>query len=384
MKRTHSGARCSATVALLVGVLLLGACSSTGSDQKADSGGSSGSVANGETSTSGGDGASSTSTTAGSQSSGDENAAPVGKVATGRAVPSKGCGTPDAAKAVSLEKLMVGDRYYLLTVPSTAKADTPLPLVLDFHGLLEGAEVHAKDSNLSPFAESHDFVLATPNGSGNPVHWEVSPDRKANPDLVFVDALLDQIEAEQCIDTSRVYSTGLSNGAFLSSVLACVMSDRIAAVAPVAGLQHDPGCKPGRPVPVLAFHGTQDPILLFNGGKSGRLGAILAGKEDDTPLPKADLNGDGYPKAAREWAKTNGCKDTFTDKKVTDSVIRRTFADCPPDGAVVFDIVEGGGHTWPGTKFSIPLEKIMGATDQTLDANAEIWAFFQRFRLPQT
>ncbi|MGI8709771.1 MAG: alpha/beta hydrolase family esterase, partial [Acidimicrobiales bacterium] len=208
-------------------------------------------------------------------------------------------------------------------------------------------------------------------------------DRKANPDLVFVDAMLDQIEADQCIDTSRIYSTGLSNGAFLSSTIACAMSDRIAAVAPVSGLTFTEECRPERPVPVLTFHGTADPILLFNGGVGKRLGAILAGKTDDSPLPEANLEGDGYPKAVRDWAEANGCKTTFEDEKVTDTVTERSY-DCPAKGAVVFDIVEGGGHTWPGTKFSIPLEKIVGATDQTLDANDVLWKFFQRFRLPQS
>ena len=356
--------------------VLLGACSSGGSDS---SGPTTSTTATSTSGPTGGQG--DTTTTGDGGPSATTDAAPVGKVATGKAVPSKGCGTIDA-KAVSLEKQTIGDRYYLLTVPASADGTTPQPLVLDFHGLLEGAELHATDSKLDPYAKSHDFVLATPNGTGTPVHWEVAADRKANPDLVFVDALLDKVEAEQCIDTSRIYSTGLSNGAFLSSTLACAMSDRIAAIAPVAGLTRTPDCKPTRPVPVLTFHGTGDPILLFNGGVGKRLGALLAGKQDDTPLPKADLDGAGYPKAAKEWAVANGCKPTFTDKAITKTVTRRTF-DCPAKGAVVFDIVAGGGHTWPGTQFSVPLEKIMGPTDQSIDANDVIWAFFQRFRLPQ-
>lgn len=360
---------------MVAAALALAACSSGGSESSATTGGTKSKPGRGSA-------AGSTTTTAkvdgGSTDRAD--AAPAGKVATGKAVASKGC-TKGTAKTVSLEKQTVGDRYYLLTVPDRADGTTPLPLVLDFHGLLEGAEVHATNSNLNPYAKSHGFVLATPNGSGTPIHWEVAPDRKANQDLVFVDAMLDKLEAEQCIDTSRIYSTGLSNGAFFSSTLACAMSDRVAAVAPVSGLTRNPDCKPPRPVPVLTFHGTADPILLFNGGIGKRLGALLAGKPDTSPLPKAELDGPGYPKAAKDWATANGCKATFTEKPVTKTVTQRTF-DCPAKATVVFDIIDGGGHTWPGTQFSVPLEKIMGPTEQSIDANDVIWKFFQRFRLP--
>ena len=125
------------------------------------------------------------------------------------------------------------------------------------------------------------------------------------------------------------------------------------------------------------------PILLFNGGVGSALGNILSGKKVPLPpLPKADLDGPGYPATVRQWAKANGCNDTFTDEHPSKTVIRRTFA-CPAASPVVFDIVQGGGHTWPGTQFSKNLASIMGATDD-FAANPEIWSFLRRFALPPT
>lgn len=313
-------------------------------------------------------------------------AATAGKVADGPATPSPGCGT-STVRSVTLQKQFLDDsqRWWLLTTPLEHDGKTPLPLVIDFHGLSEGAEVHSKMSELSPFSQDHGFVLVTPNGTGTPTKWAITPDATGNADLVFTTDMLDQLESSLCVDTSRVYATGLSNGAFISSAVACTLSDRIAAVAPVSGLLHPKPCDTTRPVPVLTFHGTDDPILLFNGGVGDRLGQIMAEgagvNPTDSALPAADLEGPGYPQAVKEWAAQNGCKDTFTDTALTDTVTTRTY-DCPADGAVEFQIIKGGGHSWPHSEFSKAVAKMVGPTDFSINANELIWAFFQRFQLP--
>jgi polyhydroxybutyrate depolymerase len=368
--------RSSAVAALALGAaLVLASCASAASDGDR-SGGSDGS---------GGSEAAKTTTTL-------VTSAPVGAQANGPAVASAGCGTT-TQQPVTKEKQFLddSDRWFLLTTPDELDQDAPLPLVLDFHGLAEGADVHAMMTELPAYGAANGFLVVSPHGTGSPVRWAVDPDVEANTDLQYTRDLLDQLEAEQCIDLSRVYATGLSNGAFMSSVLACTMADRFAAVAPVAGLIRPDGCDPSRPVPVLAFHGTADPILLFNGGVGDRLGNILPGDGDgasapeteEPPLPEADLHGDGYPKAAQEWATGNGCTGEPEDEDVSDTVIERTW-DCPPDGVVEFLILEGGGHTWPGSAFSNDLADIMGPTDMDTDANELIWSFFQRFQLPAT
>ena len=345
-------------------------------------------------SSAGSDGGSDTTAPAGDRATTTSavTAAPAGGTADGAAVPSAGCGR-STQEPVTKEKQFLddSDRWFLITTPDDLDADTPLPMVLDFHGLAEGAEVHSLMSELPAYGQEHGFLVISPHGEGAPVRWRVDPEIEANADLQYVRDLLDQLEAEQCIDTSRIYSTGLSNGAFMSSILGCTMADRIAAVAPVAGLIRPASCEPSRPVPVLAFHGTADPILLFNGGVGERLGNVLPGggggavtdpvPGEEAALPEPDLDGEGYPKAAQEWATGNGCTGEPVDEQLTDTVLQRTW-DCPADGVVEFDIIDGGGHTWPGSAFSNKLASIMGPTDMGTDANEQIWQFFQRFQLP--
>jgi polyhydroxybutyrate depolymerase len=313
------------------------------------------------------------------------DAAEPGEVAVGEPVPSAGCGTTNVRSEILAKTYLDdSDRWFLLTTPLAHDGTTPLPLVLDLHGLSEGADVHSRMSDLATDADEEGFVVVMPEGEGTPVRWRIGLTPEDNPDLQFAIDLLDQLEAKLCIDTSRVYATGLSNGAFFSSVLGCSLSDRIAAIAPIAGVIHPEGCATTRPVPVLSMHGTADPILLFNGGVGGRLNEVLengpGAETTEEALPEADLDGEGYPANIRAWAEANGCSPDPSDERVSDTVLRQTW-DCPPEGATEFLVMEGGGHSWPGSEFSKLVENVVGPTDD-LDANTEIWAFFQRFRLP--
>src|SRR3954447_4147688 len=193
---------------------------------------------------------------------------PAAAAPTG-AVPSAGCGVSTAGRETEVHHDLEVDglaRWYLRTTPSAHDGTTPIPLVLDFHGLAEGAQIHTLMSAFSPVAEREGFVVAFPQGRFNPVRWDADVNADPNLDLDFVHAMLDQIESDLCIDLSRVYASGLSYGAFFTSLLACKMSDRFAAVAPVAGILADTPCPSTRPVPVITFHGTADPILPFNAG----------------------------------------------------------------------------------------------------------------------
>ena len=262
-----------------------------------------------------------------------------------------------------------------------------MALVVDFHGLSEGAVAHAQMSGFAAFAKTEGFVAAVPQGTGAIPSWGASPAGAAMPgdaDIAFVGALLDQIEAAACIDTSRVYATGLSNGAMMTSLVACRMADRFAAVAPVAGVTDFKGCAPSHVVPMLTIHGTKDPILLFNGGIGDIIGRLFGGSKTGTTSPPTttiptDLNGPGYPANAKAWALRNGCDPTPADTKVSGEVTLRTYR-CPPGADVEMYVIAGGGHAWPGSQFSRNLEPVIGYTTFDIDATKLIWAFFQRFR----
>jgi polyhydroxybutyrate depolymerase len=270
-------------------------------------------------------------------------------------------------------------RSYLLTTPAAHR--TRDPLVLDFHGYGEGDMTESRTSQLGVLGQHDGFITAFPQGTGTPIAWDTST-RPGNTDIAYVSALLDHLEATECIDTARIYATGLSQGAFMTSALACVMSSRIAAFAPVAGIVLPRPCSTKRSVPILAFHGTADPILRFNGGLGRQVLAndLRAIPRKFPKLPPTRLEGAGYPAHVRQWAAKNGCDATPTDTRPSAHVIHRVYA-CPSGSAVEFDIVLGGGHSWPGSELSAELATFLGPTTMEINASTTMWAFFQRFHL---
>ncbi|MDZ7732909.1 MAG: prolyl oligopeptidase family serine peptidase [Acidimicrobiia bacterium] len=176
--------------------------------------------------------------------------------------------------------------------------------MLDFHGLMEGAEIHAGMSQVLRGSRTREgFVAVFPHGTGEPVRWNANADAGDNPDLAYFDELVDQLGTELCIDESRIYATGLSNGAMFTSLLLCERSEVIAAAAPVAGITDFDSCSPSEPVPIVTYHGTADPILLFNGGVD--TSAIPGGDGGDTggpttTMPPPDLDGEGYSRDGAE------------------------------------------------------------------------------------
>ena len=316
---------------------------------------------------------------------GDERAAPTTTTTTEapapaypasvEPAPSPGCGTSTVGE-LRRERREIGDRWYLLSTPPAHDGETPLPLVVELHGLAQGAEGAAGTGLTDELGAEEGFVTVYPHGTGAPVRWHERLDEPDNPDLAFLAALLDELGSELCIDEARTYSMGLSYGAIMSSTLACAMADRIAAIGAVAGLQRPDGCAPARPVPVLAIHGTADPILFFNGG-IGDLGAAFTGGSPQPPAEPADLDGPGYPATVAAWADANGCGAAGPDERRSEHVLERAY-DCPPEAEVRFLIVEGGGHSWPGSAAHEALERIVGPTTDELDATAELWSFFER------
>ncbi len=333
------------------------------------------------------------------------SAAGSAKAAAGAPVPSSGCGPATSAVSLQRQDIEVDgvDRWYLLTTPApgTPPPGTPTtpggagsgagpvarPLVLDFHGLAEGASLHALTSRFGQLGQKDGFVVAFPEGTGSPVQWDTSSRGTANADLAFVTAMLDHLEQTQCIDTSRVYASGFSDGAFMVSQLACTMSARLTAIAAVSGLQLPRPCPTTRRVPVLTFHGTADPILFFNGGiGTGTLDRVLGrssptGSSSTTTTTRpARLNGAGYPATVQAWAVKDGCAPGPTDVKLTSQVVRRSYR-CPTGTAVEFYIVLGGGHAWPGSAVSRAISGLTGFTTFQIDATTTIWSFFRRFQL---
>jgi polyhydroxybutyrate depolymerase len=278
-------------------------------------------------------------------------------------------------------------RTYLRHVPPVHNGADALPVVVDLHGYQEGARIHTSMSGLGPYGDTQGFITITPQGQGQVPRWIAE---SGSEDVAFIGNVLDDVESTLCVDLDRVFVTGLTNGAFMTSTLACDMAERIAAAAPVAGISDIEGCNPARPVPVIAFHGTADTFVAYDGGLgaaamnlpapdgSGKtIGDLVAEAEaSGTSVDELPDGGPPVPDIAAAWAARNRCEPTPTETPVTADVTKIAFT-CPPGADVELYRVTDGGHTWPGSEFSASLANVMGVTTTSINANELMWAFFQ-------
>ncbi len=298
-------------------------------------------------------------------------AAPTTTEAAGP-VPSPGCGGGGAAPAAGELTMQSGgmERHYLLTLPADY-GDTPLPLVFALHSLTVPHSVVPSLDGFDVMAEQYDFISVSPSGLTDPVPYWIAAPAHPNRDLIFLTDLLDQLEADLCIDTSQVFSTGMSNGGQMSSLLACELSHRITAVAPVAGVEFSTECE-GTPVAVMAFHGDADPIVPYEGGG---LDAVAIADQNlwHGDIPPGLPEHLGVDDAMANWAAYNSCDPEPVDEDVSDEVIRRTWQGCEAD--TVLYIIEGGGHSLPGHPVQ-GFEDQFGYTTTDIDATALMFEFF--------
>jgi polyhydroxybutyrate depolymerase len=255
------------------------------------------------------------------------------------------------------------EREYILSVPTSYTGEDAVPVVVNLHGHGSNAGEQAIYSGLPAKAEEDGFIVVTPQGTGTEPHWNFTTVEAGAPDdVAFIGDLLDTLESELCVDPSRVYAAGISNGAAMSVTLACFLSDRIAAIAPIAGTFFFPGCPSVRPVSVIAFHGTEDSLVPFKGGPVGESGVHVAPVED----------------SIQEWAEHDGCADVAKEEQATEHVRLVLYEACDQGAAVELYAVEGGGHTWPGALIDIPL----GATTHEISATDLMWVFFEAHPKP--
>jgi polyhydroxybutyrate depolymerase len=167
------------------------------------------------------------------------------------------------------------------------------------------------------------------------------------------------------IDEARVYANGLSNGGGMSFLLACRLSERIAAIGIVGGACLLPWTeyKPKRPVPTIVFHGTADPLVPFHGGPSRLI---------EVQFP--DL-----PQWVQSLAELNGCQSNPEPLPVTDSASGLFYRGGTSNADVLFYTVVGGGHTWPGGE-EMP-NFLVGKTIPDVDATRLMWNFFREHPL---
>lgn len=245
-------------------------------------------------------------------------------------------------------------RTFLVHLPSGYDRDTPAPVVLNFHGRGSNAGQQAALSGMNAKADAEGFIAVHPQGVGATWNADFCCGEAMSSDVDdvgFVAAMLDELSRRFCIDPSRVYATGFSNGGFISHRLACELADRITAIAPVAGTNVTSPCEPSRPVPMFHFHGTEDTLVPYDGFAGGFASV-------------ASTTGD--------WAGRNGCGATSATYFTSGDVTCEEWTGCDADATVRLCTVDGGGHQWPGG-FTVPG---LGANTDAIVATDAMWDFF--------
>lgn len=275
-------------------------------------------------------------------------------------------------------------RAFLLYVPAGYKPKRPLPLLLDLHPSGSSGAAQLQTGDIEPAADRHGYVVAAPNGAvarDGGFYWNIpgvplvggDPVPAGTPsDETYLLRVIKAAKRSACIDPRRIYATGYSGGARMSSAMACDHADSIAAIAPVAGLRagvpaesadgvwtpRRATCRPERPVSVLAFHGTADDVNPYLGNDDPRWGY-------------------GVEQALGAWARNDRCKRGPSTKAVTATESLISYRGCRDNATVSLYRSTGTGHTWPGND-----QPEFGVTDMSIDATDLMLDFFAEHQLP--
>lgn len=252
------------------------------------------------------------------------------------------------------------ERDYIIHIPSSYNNKLPVPLVLCFHGH-GGSPSKMLYTNFNYVSDTANFIVVYPQATlfKGESHWNVGRRNLGSnvDDVGFISSLLDSLSESYNIDQSRIYSTGMSNGGYMSFLLACQLSERIAAIASVTGSMTPQTynlCDPKRPIPVLQIHGTNDRIVPYNGNSKWTL----------------SINN-----VLEYWINHNNCDPSpsvmsFPDISISDKINVQRLTWFNGDNSVVTDhiIVHGGRHVWFGAWGNMEIH-----------SSAEIWKFFSKY-----
>ncbi|WP_416958811.1 alpha/beta hydrolase family esterase [Streptomyces sp. Agncl-13] len=306
---------------------------------------------------------------------------PAGAAAYGYFLHGAKPAEPRLSAPVTVDTITVADRTrsYRAFVPADLPPGAPLLFVL--HGSQQDGKSirRATGYGFDRLAERHKFAVIYPDGYKR--GWNdgrtaaVTPARKEDiDDEGLIAALVERFRQGHGIDPARVFVTGFSNGGQLAFRLAARTPERLAGIAVIGAGLPTPDqwavTAPKSPLPVLLIAGTRDPIMPYGGGEASIFGFQKRGtvlSAEATARAFAEVNGITRPPTS--WPPTGSPLDGSDAPSVIET--RYTEPGKPP---VVAFTVTGGGHTIPNPDYRFP--RLMGRTDDSLDAPAAIWAFF--------
>lgn len=259
-------------------------------------------------------------------------------------------------------------RTYQMYVPDIPAPVAGFPVLIALHGGGGNAGVMEKKTDFDDLAEQAGFIAVYPDGSGRGekrLTWDAhnccgyAYDNQID-DVGFISMLIDQLIADFDVDPARIYVTGHSNGAMMTYRLGCELSDKIAAIAPVAGALNTETCTPSRPLPVLMVHGEDDENVPILGATYSPARTRSQQNRVDWPLSHA----------VEVWKSADGCASSPTVTR-GDGFVHTVYADCADGVELRTVIVEQWGHGWPRIENGAPI-----------DASQLIWDFVSRFSNP--
>lgn len=278
----------------------------------------------------------------------------------------------------STEKVISVDgrsRHYRQFVPAGLAG--PAPLVVVLHGGGSNARQMEGYTKFNDSAQREGMIVIYPDAiDGN---WNdgrgmefIRAQRENIDDVKFIRAAIDEADKNQKVDRTRIFATGISNGALMSHRLANDASDLVTAIAPVAGGIPEKMAekfRPKNPISILIIQGDADPLVPIGGGQivvfSQNRGKVLPAK--DALAKYLELNGNqGEPEISHLEGKPGDDTSVEISKY--------------PDGAggvkTWFYLIKHGGHTWPGRPGYLP-EFTIGKASQSFNASDVIAQFFK-------
>lgn len=279
------------------------------------------------------------------------------------AVSQQQCATPRALPVGQSEQVLVSggvERSYVMHVPKSYDPTRRTPVAVMFHGLGGDPDTVLAATEMVEQADKRGAILVVPRGRGQIAQWTFrTPITDPGSDVAFVRDLVKQVKREACVDSSKVYAAGFSNGSALTLALACDASTKFAAYAAVAGPFFEQRCATAPPASIVYFHGTADSTVPFGGAETviGQLPAV-----NDTMA---------------NWAMHDRCPAAQAITKATDTVHYFGWENCRGGTSVDIYAVVGGVHGWPGGGPMSP-----GRTSRTkkspVNATKVMWEFFDQ------
>jgi polyhydroxybutyrate depolymerase len=257
-------------------------------------------------------------------------------------------------------------RSYWVHLPRNMPSEGNLPVIIALHGGASDGETTARYSGLNGKSDQAGFMAVYPNGTGPQeriLTWNAGnccayARRNNIDDVAFIESVIKDLEKKYRIDRSRVYLTGIFNGAMMAYRIAAEAPHLLVAVAAVAGSLEIPATRIKKPIPILHFHGTEDEYLPFVGGRG--------------PKTAPDNSHNSVENTIQAWVKINQAEPTPQIEELPDKtkdgtrVVRYTYAARKDGAEVILYKIIGGGHTWPGRPFR---EKLLGKATMNIDAN---------------